>query len=122
MLTRNEIASLRAEPTEAARISGLRIAYKAVVLLGTGWTVAATAEALLLDQDTVRAYAQKYQQGGIETLLTTWHKGSVPKLDSKQLESLDKQLQENIYTRVQDIARPKQYTSSVTMPGITVLD
>ena len=79
-LTRKEITILRAAH-RGCKDKRLADRIKAVVLLGTGWTVAATAEALL-DQDTVGAYAQKYQQGGIETLLTMWHKGSVPNLDS----------------------------------------
>ncbi len=121
-LTRKEITRLRGAHG-GCKDKRLADRIKAVVLLGTGWTVAATAEALLLDQDTVRAYVQKYQQGGIETLLMMWHKGSVPKLDSKQLESLDEHLQENTYTRVQDIVAfvEETYGVSYTVQGMTDL-
>jgi transposase len=96
---------------------------KSVVLLGTGWTVLATAEVLLLDKDTVRAYAQKYQQGGIDSLLTMGHKGSVPKLNPKQLKSLDKHLEKNVYTRVQDIVDYVEQTYCIfySVQGMTDL-
>jgi len=121
-LTDKEINSLKTAH-RGCKDKRLADRIKSVVLLGTGWTVAATAEALLLDQDTVRAYAQKYQQGGIETLLMMRHKGSVPKLDSRQLESLDKHLEENIYTRVQDIVAyvEETYGISYTVQGMTDL-
>ncbi len=121
-LTNKEIERLRAAHRSC---TDKRFAdrIKAVVLLGTGWTVGATAEALLLNKDTVRAHAQKYQQGGIETLLMMCHKGSVPKLDSKQLTSLDKHLAKNIYTRVQDIVDyvEETYGISYSVQGMTDL-
>ena len=101
-LTDKEINSLKAAH-RGCRDKRLADRIKSVVLLGTGWTISETAEALLLDEDTVRTYSQKYQQGGLDALLTMRHKGSVPKLDSKQLDSLDKHLQEHTYTRVKDI-------------------
>lgn len=96
---------------------------KSVVLLGTGWTVSEIAEALLLDEDTVRTYSQKYQQGGLDALLMMRHKGSVPKLDSKQLESLDEHLQEHTYTRVKDIVAHVEQTYGIpyTLQGMTDL-
>lgn len=121
-LTRSQIDSLKAAHR---RCKDKRLAdrIKAVVLLGAGWTVSATAEALLLDEDTVRRYVQKYQQGGIDTLLTTEHKGSFGKLDSKQLKALDKHLEEHIYTRVQDIVAYVEdtYGISYTVQGMTDL-
>jgi len=67
---------------------------KAVVLLGTGWTLADVAEALLLDEDTVRQYVQLYQQGGVDGLLTLHYQGSQPKLTPDQRKQLDAHLQE----------------------------
>jgi DNA-binding NarL/FixJ family response regulator len=59
-LTVEEIRSLRALHRSC---TDRRLAdrAKAVVLLGTGWTVTDTAEALLLDEDTIRSYRQAYQ-------------------------------------------------------------
>jgi transposase len=121
-LTQDEIAGLRAAHR---RRKDKRLAdrIKAVVLLGTGWTVAATAEALLLDEDTVRGYGQKYQHGGIATLLTMCYQGSQPKLDCNHLEALDQHLQEKTYTRVQDIVAYVENTFGIsyTVQGMTDL-
>jgi hypothetical protein len=68
-LTVEEIRSLRALQ-RSCRDRRLADRVKAVVLLGTGWTVTDTAEALLLDEDTIRSYRQAYQQGGVDLLLT----------------------------------------------------
>jgi len=101
-LTSKEINSLRTTH-RSCRDKRLADRIKAVVLLGTGWTIAATAEALLLDEETVRKYVRLYQQGGLDCLLTMHYQGSLPKLSPEQIEALDKHLMENTYIRVQDI-------------------
>jgi len=121
-LTQNEIDSLRAAHRRS-KDKRLADRIKAVVLLGTDWTVAATAEALLLDNDTVSRYVQKYQQGGIDCLLMMSYQGSQPKLANKQMKALDKHLQKNTYTRVQDIVVYVENTFCVTytIQGMTDL-
>ena len=74
-LTSQEVQSLRISH-RGCREKRLTDRIKAIVLLGTGWTVAATAEVLLLDEDTVHKYLQLYQQGGVERLLTMHYHGS----------------------------------------------
>jgi len=101
-LTAKEIQGLRAAH-RACRDKRFADRIKAVVLLGTGWTVADVAEALLLDEDTVHQYVQLYRQGGVEGLLTVQYRGSQPKLTSEQLNQLDHHLEEHLYGRVQDI-------------------
>ena len=60
-----------------------RAAYKinAVILLGTGWTLAEVSEALLLDDETLRSYVEKYRTDGLSTLLQTHYAGRRPHLD-----------------------------------------
>lgn len=59
-----EIAELKAAHRHAkTRREAHRI--KAVVLFGKGWTAAEVAEALLLDEDTVRSYLARYRRGGL---------------------------------------------------------
>jgi hypothetical protein len=42
---------------------------KAVITLAKGWSAAAIAEGLLLDEKTFRHYFERYQQGGSQALL-----------------------------------------------------
>jgi len=68
-LTTDQIFSLKAlHRTLRDRKKADRV--KAVVLLGTGWTSQQVAEALLVDEKTVRTWFEKYQLGGEEKLLT----------------------------------------------------
>jgi len=96
---------------------------KAVVLLGTSWTVVDTAEALLLDEDTVRSYRQAYQQGGTDLLLTVRYQGSDPKLSPDQIRELDQHLSATTYLRAQEVVAYVQETFGVvyTVAGMTDL-
>ena len=51
---------------------------KAVVLLGTGWKPKKIAEALLINERTVRNYFHQYKSGGIEALFSTAWQGAFP--------------------------------------------
>ena len=74
-------------------------AYKinAVILLGTGWKLKEVKEALLLDDETLRAYVERYQTGGIAALLETHYLGRIAHLDEGQQKKLCEELDENIY-------------------------
>ena len=45
---------------------------KAVVLLGSGWSVVDVAEALLVDEKTVRLWSEKYRHGSETELLAKY--------------------------------------------------
>lgn len=96
---------------------------KAIVLLGTGWTLEQTAEALLLDTGALRRYVQTFQDGGIDALLLMAYQGSQPKLTNAQLHKLEKQLSQTIYLRAEDIARyvKETFGADYTINGITNL-
>ena len=67
-LTPEEIAALRAEHRQMSfRTDAYRI--NAIILLGTGWTQIEVAEALLLDERTIRRYVKAYKENGIQGLL-----------------------------------------------------
>lgn len=74
-------------------------AYKlnAVILLGTGWNLKAVKNALLLDDETLRAYVDKYQRGGVPNLLKTNYSGRRPTLDDPQSKALCDELDHSIY-------------------------
>ncbi len=121
-LTTEEIRSLRALHRRCKdRQWADRI--KAVVLLGTGWTVIDTAEALLLDEDTIRSYRQAYRQGGTDLLLTVRYQGSGPKLSPDQIRELDQHLSTRTYLRAQDVVAYVKETFGVvyTVAGMTDL-
>src|SRR5512137_269424 len=121
-LTTEEIRSLRALP-RSCKDRQLADRIKAVVLLGTGWTITDTAEALLLDEDTIRSYRQAYQQGGTDLLLTVRYQGSDPKLSPDQIRELDPHLSATTYVRALDVVAYVKETFGVvyTVAGMTDL-
>jgi transposase len=76
---------------------------KAIVLLGTGWSVSEVAEALLVDEKTIRLWFEKYQRGGTDELLELKYEGAEPKLSETQQQELAKHLDENTYLTSKDI-------------------
>lgn len=84
-LTAQEVQCLRAAH-HGCRDRRLADRIKAVVLPGTGWTVADVAEALQLDEDTVHHYRRLYQEGGVDSRLTLQYHGSQPKLPPGQIQ------------------------------------
>jgi transposase len=82
-----------------------RSAYKinAIILLGSGWTLEQVKDALLIDDETLRNYVKKYQDGGLPELLKVNHKGSDPYLSVQQIEILCKELNSNIYLTTQSV-------------------
>ncbi len=101
-LSQEEVSSLRRthkatkKKREADRI-------KAIILLGTGWTIRAVAEALLLDDETIRNYLNRYKAGELNALLNDNYKGYIGKLLKPEIEQLDIHLNEKTYLRTQDI-------------------
>lgn len=103
-LTKEELADLRAAHRATREV---REAYRlnAVILLGRGHTVAAVADALLIDPDTVREYYKRYQKGGIDELLRMSFVGSEALLDADQLAELDAHLQTHLHLTAESVAR-----------------
>ena len=61
-LSLDEISSLkRTHRTTKKKREADRI--KAIILLGTGWTIRQVAEVLLLDDETTRNYFKRYNEG-----------------------------------------------------------
>lgn len=102
-----------------------RYAYRlhAVILLGTGWTYEETAEALFLDDETLRNYVKRYQGGGVDALIANHYKGSFTKLSIEQLNELDCHLQTNTYLTVEAIVAyvEQAYDVLYSVSGMTDL-
>jgi transposase len=101
-LTAQQIAALRVlHKKQRDRKKAYRI--NAIILLGSGWSVAEVAQALLIDESTVRHWYEKYQQGGIDPLLTLCYQGKTPLLTEQQQEALAKHLDEHTYLTSNEI-------------------
>lgn len=96
---------------------------KAIILLGTGWTIREVAEALLLDDETIRNYLKRYENGGLKALLKDSHTGYDGKLSKAETEQIDTHLNERTYLRIQDIVAyvDKQFKVKYSISGMTDL-
>ena len=103
-LSPEEVSNLRREHKKCKRSKdGYRI--NTIILLGTGWSVTAVSEALLLDEGTIRNHLRRYVEGGLKSLLQNHYKGSISKLSDIQIKKLDKHIDENIYYDSKDIIK-----------------
>lgn len=101
-LSKDELAALkRAHKSEYYRRSADKI--KSVVLLGSGWTLEEVKDALLLDEETLRSYVKKYQEGGLPALLKVEFKGSEPQLSVSEVKKLCKTLNTQIFLTTQSV-------------------
>ena len=103
-LSSDELEILRSAHRDAKRMNA-SAAYKinAVILLGSGWTLKMVKNALLLDDETLRSYVNKYRDGGIRDLLSTNHKGRDSLLSEAQEDKLRIELDTNIHLTSQSV-------------------
>src|SRR5437868_1848116 len=76
---------------------------KAVYLLGSGWTIKLVHEALLIDEDTLRTYFSRYEDGGLMGLLNDKYLGNPGRFSKKDLELLESHLDEVTYRTAKEI-------------------
>lgn len=76
---------------------------KAIYSLGTGSSVEDVVKILMLDEETLRNYVKRYQEGGIVRLITDNYKGSCGQLTGEELREVDEHLQKNTYLRVEAV-------------------
>jgi len=60
----------------------------AVLLLDRGWSFAAVAEALFIDDSTIRIWLKEFQEGGVEALVLFDLKGGTGRLSPLQIDEL----------------------------------
>lgn len=90
-LSQDEISSLKkTHRTTKKKQEADRI--KAIILLGTGWTIRQVSEVLLLDDETTRSYFMRYKLGGLKAILNDRHNGS----DGHIIYSLDEILEKDM--------------------------
>lgn len=96
-LNNEQLQSLRRFHREAKKRSAPE-AYRinAVILLGTGWSLKETSDALLLDEETLSSYVKKYKEGQLEGLLKMDYQGRVFKLPIEKMVELEEHLKKNL--------------------------
>lgn len=73
---------------------------KAVLLYDDDWTPPKIAEALLIDEGTIRRHLNIYEE---EKKLSPNHKGSKPKLNEEESKALSEHLELRTYLKIKDI-------------------
>jgi transposase len=102
LLSREELLSLRREHRLAKH---KRDAYKinVIILLGTGWEINDIKDALLLDDQTIRNYWNRYQEGGVKELIKNHHEGRQCQLSIEEMKILEEELDSKIYLNIKGI-------------------
>jgi len=121
-LTTAQIAALRTlHRLQRDRKKAYRV--NAIILLGTGWTVTQVAEALLVDEKTIRLWLEKYVHGGEDELLTLFYVGKEPLLSETQQQELAKHLDDNTYLDSKAVAHyiEKAYGVRYSRTGVKEL-
>jgi len=95
----------------------------AIVLLDRGWSCERVAAALLLDDDTVRAWHRAYERGGVEGLKTFGHEGGSSRLGSEQESALSAWVSAHCphSTRMVGAWSKRTFGLSYSRPGLIAL-
>ena len=118
-LTESQLIELRcAHQAERNRNAAYKI--NAVILLGTGWTLKAVKEALLIDDETLRSYVEKYRKGGIDELIQTHYLGRHCRLIEEQQVQLCEELESKIYLTTDAVIEyvKEHFSVSYTLSGM----
>lgn len=78
---------------------------KTILLLDQGWSYRQVAEALFLDDSTLRDWIKQYEHHGIDELLTDHFTGGKKQLSEAQIETLKAELRSTVYVTAADICR-----------------
>src|ERR1700722_846400 len=76
---------------------------KTILLLDQDWTYRQIAEALFLDDSTLRSYIEQYEADGLDELLHDNFTGSKKQLNEDQITALKAELRMTVYVTAADI-------------------
>jgi transposase len=115
VLTKEKLSDLK-EAHQKAKRSIAHAAYKinAVILLGTCWTLEQARQALLLDGDTLSSYVKKYNEHGIEALISIHYKGRSSELTEAQEDQIREELERVIHLSTQSVIIYVAHTFSLS--------
>ena len=86
---------------------------KAILLLDKGWCYEQVAEALLLDDSTIRDYENRFLGGGVKELVEDGYRGKESKLTVEQEVGLVKHLTEQLFHTTKEIVAYVEQTFGV---------
>lgn len=96
---------------------------KAIYSLAVGYSAKEIADILMIDDETLRNYVKRYQEGGVKALLANNHKGSGAHLSEMELKELELHVKSNNYLSVDGIVDYvyKTYGIKYSVSGMTQL-
>lgn len=111
------------EAHRAERVKRRADRVKAVLLLDAGWSYEKVAEALFLDDSTVRRYESDYQEGGLDLLIEDDYQGRSCKLSISQEAELRQHLEGTTYGSAKEIVVYiyEQFGIEYTEAGVVTL-
>ena len=95
-LSAKERTALQAVMRHPSETHGVARRANAILLLDDGWNCAKVAEALYLDDDTVRMWFKRYQAGGLDEMKVFDWKGRSGDLSREQMAELSARLGERL--------------------------
>ncbi len=95
-LSAKERTALQAVMRHPSEIHGVARRANAILLLDDGWNCAKVAEALYLDDDTVRTWFKRYQAGGLDEMKVFDWKGRSGYLSRERMAELSARLGERL--------------------------
>lgn len=115
-IQREELEQIARRPSEP---HGVARRANAILLLDDGWSCAAAARALYLDDDTVRTWHKHYMWGGFDELETFDWKGAKPYLTRDQEAELTDFLDQNMHRDSNEIRAhiAKEYSQWYSRSG-----
>jgi transposase len=105
-LPKEEIQELKAAHKTSKQVSAYT-AYRihVIILLGLGMTPAEVSDIILLNEETVRIYFDKYASGGLVKLLETSYQGSHQKLTTTQIKQLQEELDRHVHLTTKSVCQ-----------------
>ena len=96
---------------------------KVILLLDKGWTHEKIAEALFLDEGTIRNYRKRYVEGGVFGLVTDIHSGKRCQLSVVQKKQLSSFLQTKLCMDTKEIVEfiKNKFDVNYSVSGVTAL-
>ena len=122
ILTQDQVNELRrAHRSTKDKRAADRI--KAIYSLAVGYSAKEIADILMIDDETLRNYVKRYQDGGVKALLENNHKGSRSNLSEMELKELELHVKSNSYLSADGIVDYvyKTYGIKYSISGMTQL-